>query len=179
MTKHRPPLSVDAALARVAGQLERGWDDMADLTRRKIGLIRAWADPARRERIPLEDAILLDLAYRKSGGLGAPLFECYGTQLQVEGLEWFAEEVALGRHAAQLIKECGEAEAAVVLASQPGATSRERREALVQVEEAMTVLARARMMLSVSSRAPGQELVARPALQAEADSHPPQTGPPG
>mgnify|MGYP007116559797 CR=1 FL=1 len=177
MTKHRPPLSVDAALARVAGQLVNGWDEMAEVTSRRIGLIRAWADPERRERIPLEDAILLDLAYRQSGGLGAPLFECYGTRLSVEGLEWFAEEVALGRHAVRLIKECGEAEAAVVLAAQPGATPRDRREALRQVEEAMTVLARARTMLTGSSR--GQDPSTLPAtLLADTDRHPPQTGPP-
>jgi len=162
MTKHRPPLSVDAALARVAGQLENGWDEMAEVTSRKIGLIRAWADPARRERIPLDDAILLDLAYRRAGGLGAPHFECFGARLQAEGLEWFAEEIALARHAATLIRECSEAEAAVVIASQPGATPRERAHALREVEEAIAVLARARTMLS-----------------GAALPHPPQTGPPG
>ena len=68
MTLHRPPLSIDAGLARIAGQLPDGWAGMAQAVERSESLVRAWGQPGRRERIPLEEAIRLDLAYRAAGG---------------------------------------------------------------------------------------------------------------
>lgn len=154
MTKRRPPLSIDAALARIAGQLECGWDDIASVTGRSTTLVRAWGDPDRREKIPVDDAIMLDLAYRAAGGEGAPIFEMFAHQLQIEGGTWFADEVALGRYAAEVILECGQAGSAVVLSAQPGATAAQRREALREVEEAIGVLTRARLMLGLPAPFP-------------------------
>lgn len=154
MTKRRPPLSIDAALARIAGQLENGWDEVARVTGRSASMVRAWGDPDRREKIPVDDAIMLDLAYRAAGGDGAPLFECYAHQLQIEGGTWFADEVALGRLAAEIIRECGEAGSAIVLSSQPGAAPAQRRETLREVEQAIGVLTRARLMLGAPAPFP-------------------------
>ncbi len=154
MTKRRPPLSVDAALARIAGQLVRGWADMGEAVGLSEGMVRAWGDPDRRERMPIDAAIVLDLAYRQSGGDGAPIFEAYAAMLEAEGGAWFAEQVALGRHAVEIIRECGEAEMAVVLAAQPGATQAQRRQAQREVEEAIGVLTRARLMLGTASPLP-------------------------
>lgn len=156
LTKRRPPVSVDAALARIAGQLEHGWADMACATSRTEGIVRAWGDPARREKIPVEDAIMLDLAYRDAGGEGAPIFEAYGAQLDIEGGEWFADQIALGRYAAELVRECGEAEIAVILAAQPGSTSAQRSEARREVEQAIALLTRARLMLGTPSPLPAE-----------------------
>lgn len=147
MTKPRPPLSIDAALARIAGQLERGWESIAEVTGRKNGLVRAWGDPARRERLPVDDAIVLDLAYRAAGGEGAPIFEAYGARLDAAGVEWFGDQIVLGRYASYVIRECSEAEAALVQAAQPGSTARDRTNALREIEEAIAVLSRARMMI--------------------------------
>lgn len=156
MTKRRPPLSVDAALARIAGQLERGWPEMAEVTSRSEAFVRAWGDPDRREKIPVEDAIMLDLAFRAAGGDGAPIFETYAHQLEAEGGAWFADQIALGRYAAEVIRECGEAGSAVVLSAQPGASAHQRREALREVEEAIGVLTRARLMLGLPSPFPNE-----------------------
>lgn len=165
MTKLRPPLSIDAALARIAGLLDRGWEQMAEVTGRKIGMIRAWADPQRRERIPVEDAIALDLAYRRAGGEGAPIFECYGAQLDAAGVEWFSSQIALGHEVTRLIKECSEAETATLLASMPGSTARDRTHALREVDQAIAELQRTKIMLSGVPGAPFP------------DEHP-STGPP-
>ena len=148
MTKLRPPLSIGAALARIAGQIEGDYSEMVRLTERSASLVRAWGDPERRERMPIDDAITLDLAYRRAGGQGAPIFEAYGTMLDAEGLHWFADQVALSRQAATIIRECSEAEVAVIVAAQPGATLRDRAQAAREIEEAMAVLARARTMLN-------------------------------
>lgn len=181
MTKLRPPLSVGAALARIAGLIPGDYAEMARLTgKRGDSLVRAWGDPARRERIPLEDAITLDLAYRRAGGQGAPLFECYGAKLDAEGVSWFADEIALARHAATLIRECGDAEAAVVLAAQPGATARDRQHALREIEEAIGVLASARLMLAGAAPFQSHQFPDVAVLPAAANEthNPPSTGPP-
>ncbi|QCI92291.1 hypothetical protein [Novosphingobium sp. EMRT-2] len=147
MTLHRPPLSIDAGLARIAGQLPDGWAGMAQAVERSESLVRAWGQPGRRERIPLEDAIRLDLAYRAAGGTGAPLYETYGAMLDAAGVMAFADEIALGRHAALMIKETAEANAAAIIAAQPGRTDKDRRQAMQEVEEAIAVLHRTRVLL--------------------------------
>ena len=99
MTKLRAPLTIDAALARIAGQIPGGWNAMAKALsdRKSASLVRAWGDPDRREKIPLADALELDLAYRDAGGDGAPLYETYGYLLDAAGTFRFASEIALGR----------------------------------------------------------------------------------
>ena len=148
MTVRRAPLSIDAALARIAGELPRGWADMAEAAGRCESLVRAWGDPNRREKIPMDCAIALDLAFRAAGGTGAPIFETYAYQLDEAGVYRFADEIALTRLAAQSIRESGEAHAALVDAAQPGATERMRSAARIEVEEAIAVLHRTIPMLS-------------------------------
>lgn len=166
MTKLRAPLSFGGALARVAGIIPGDYAAMGRIAGCSAALVRAWGDPDKRERMPIEAALAFDLAYREAGGDGAPIFEAYGKRLDAAGLDWFGDQVALGKHAAQLIRECGEAEAAVVLAAQPGSTARDRANAVREIEEAMVVLLRARTMLA-GTPAPWS-----------AESDPPSTGPP-
>lgn len=149
MTKRRAPLSIDAALARIAGQLEGGWAAMGEVLGGKSqSIIRAWGDPDRREQIPLPDAISLDLSYRAAGGDGAPLFETYAYQLDAAGAFRFADEVALGRLAALVIRECGEASAHLVLSAQPGADCTDHRLTLGHVDEAIDAYQRARVYVA-------------------------------
>lgn len=147
MTKLRAPGSIDAALARIAGHLEAGYAAMATLTGRAERTVRNWGDPDTSEQIPVDCAIVLDLAFRAEGGDGAPLFECYAAQLDAAGMTHFADQIALGRHTQAVIKEGGDAHAALVRASQPGATDRDRAEAQREVQEAIEVLHRALPML--------------------------------
>lgn len=160
LQKPRAPLTTDAALARIAGQVPGGWAVMAARLGREKGesLVRAWGDPARRERVPFEDAIQLDLLYREAGGDGAPLFETYAYQLDHAGVFRFADEVALGRLTADAIREGGEAFAALVVSAQPGAEPRCHRETLLEVEQLIEALQRTHVV--VKALAQGTGLVA-------------------
>ena len=137
MTKHRAPLTIEQALQRIAGQLADGVDEMARLTERSSGYIRALGDPDRREKIAVDDAIVLDIAYQASGGAGAPIWEAYTHRLEMAQVTCFADLISLGRLAAEVIREGGEAHEALVLASQPGASAADRRAAQKEVSEAM------------------------------------------
>lgn len=148
MTKHRAPLSIEQALARIAGQLPDGYADMARRTGHQPGTVRAWGDPDRRERIAVDDAIALDIAYQEAGGTGAPIHEAYTHQLELAHLSHFASRISLGRHAVDVIKEGGEAHAALVRAAQPGATPEDRRHAEVEIGEALETLKRALPLLA-------------------------------
>lgn len=136
MTKVRPPLSVDAALARIAGQLPGGWDQMAALTARKVRTVRNWGDPDTPEQIPIDCAIALDLAFEESGGEGYPLYEAYTLKLEFAQAAYFADSHTLLRRTAALIKEGGEAHSALVRASLPDATEADRRAARRELAEA-------------------------------------------
>ena len=83
MTKRRAPLSIDAALARIAGQLPGGYEAMGELVQRKDRTGRNWGDPDTPEQIPLDCAIVLDLAYEEAGGEGYPLHEAYTAKLEL------------------------------------------------------------------------------------------------
>lgn len=147
MTKLRAPLSFEQALARIAGQLDGGFQAMGTLTARSPRLVRAWGDPDRREQIPLDCAITLDLAYVEAGGEGAPLHEAYTHQLEQAALLKWAAGRELARHAAMVMKECGEAGSALVLATQPGACDRVKAQAARELAEALEVIKRTQAIL--------------------------------
>lgn len=142
MTKPRAPLSIDAALSRIAGFLPGGWSDMATTTGRAERTVRNWGDPDTAEQIPLDCAIALDLAYIGAGGDCAPLYECYSLKLELAQIERFACNIQLARHTADVIREGGEAHSALVRATLPGATRADRQEALRESAEAIDFLKR-------------------------------------
>ncbi len=133
MTKRRGPLSYDSALARIAGVI--GWPAMATATDRAERTVRNWGDPDAKESCPIECAELLDLAFQAAGGEGAPMFETYGRRLDVARSERFADERQLSIFTSTVAKEAGEAVAALITASLPGACDRDRSAAAQQVEE--------------------------------------------
>jgi len=175
--KRRVPLTTDAALARIAGQVPGGWAAMATHLGREKGesLVRKWGDPQCRERIPFDDAIKLDLLYRDTGGDGAPMFETYAYQLDEAGMFRFADEIALGRLAALVIRECGEASAGLVLSAQPGADPAEHRLTLGHVDDAIDAYQRARVL--VAALANGGRIDSA-TLLADLAGDPRATGPP-
>ena len=174
MTKHRAPLTIDAALARIAGQLG-DWGRVAQAVDRSESLVRAWGDPERRETIPLPDAVKLDLAYRDAGGDGSPFFETMAYLLDQAGMFRFADEIALGRLAAHVIRECGEASSMLVLSAQPGSNLSDFRDTLVHVDEAIDAYQRARVL--VAALANGGQLDSRTFID-DLTGTPPGTGPP-
>ena len=143
MTKLRAPLTTEQALVRIAALI--GWDAMAEACAtpdRSItaAMLRKWADPDTRERFPLDAGIALDIAYAGAGGDGFPIYETYGLLLEVARAERFADAAELARRTITAIKEGGEASAALVRASQPGATDRDRADAAREVEENLAAL---------------------------------------
>ena len=150
MTKHRAPLSIEQALQRIAGQLPGGIEEMARLTDHAPGYIRALGDPDRREKICVEDGIVLDIAFQAAGGIGAPIWEAYSYRLEMAEMSAFADRMSLGLLTAEVIKEGGEAHEALVRASQPGATAADRRAAEKEVGEALERLKQSLTHLSDS-----------------------------
>lgn len=148
MTKLRAPCSFEQALARIAGQLPNGFNTMAEITGRSASTLRAWGDPDRREEISLPAACALDLAFVEAGGEGAPLHEAYTHQLEQAALRQWAPGRELARHAAQVIKECGEAGSSLVLATQPGACDRVKAKAAQELAEALEVIKRTLAVLN-------------------------------
>lgn len=154
MTKVRAPLTIDAALARIAGQLPGGWKDVAKSAGRKERTARNWGDPDTPEQVPMDCAICLDLAYQEAGGDGAPIFETYAHQLELAAEQRFADRAELGKLASEIILECAEANAAIVAAAQPGACDKARQIGLKEVDEAIRVLKRALPLLTPEKAQP-------------------------
>lgn len=175
LQKRRAPLTEGAALARIAGQVPGDWAAMGEEVGRGESIVRAWGDPDRREAIPFDCAIKLDILYRAHGGDGAPMFETYAYQLDDAGIFHFADEIMLGRLAAHVIRECGEATAHLVISAQPGSDQGDHREALVQIDEAIEGLQRSRVV--VAALAHGGKLDPK-ALLDNLTGDPRATGPP-
>ena len=104
MTKDRRPLSIDGALARIAGQLRGSWAEMAVVTGYHERTVRGWGDIDREEKINLPSAIALDLAFQKNGGVGRPLYETYGYLLGLSQQEAFADSFDLLRAAIDVVR---------------------------------------------------------------------------
>lgn len=155
MTKLRAPLSIDAALARIAGQLDGGFDDMARIAGRAVRTVRNWGDPDTPEQVPIDCAIALDLAYIASGGTGAPIFETYALKLELGEAAQFADRLDLLRHAQSVARETGEANSAIIGATQPSATDADRLHALREVTEAIDALKSAIPLLGPQPSASG------------------------
>ena len=147
MTRRRAPHSLDAALTRIAHGLPGGWDEMAEITRRRPTLVRSWADPERREEIPVRDAIQLDRAFRDAGGGATPIFAFYADRLGCDA-SLPAGTAQLLAHAAVVVRECGEAGAALLDAMRPGAASTALDQAASEVREAIGVLQSTLAMLA-------------------------------
>jgi hypothetical protein len=176
VTERRPPLSLHAALEDIADAVPGGWAAMAaELAPRKPSIVRAWGDPDRREEIPLECAIKLDLLFRRSGGDGAPLLEHFAYRLDQAGTFHAADNLGLGRIVAELIVESSEAHAALVLASQPGAGREHYREALIRLDDAQEDYQTARVF--VTAMANGGRLTG-PSMMDDLVGVPRATGPP-
>lgn len=178
MTKLRAPLSTDAAIVRIAGQLPGGFEELGRVLGMSAGHLRNCSDPDKREEISFPKAIEADLAYRAAGGQGSPLFETFAHQLDEAGALRFAGQHALARHVEVVAREAGEAVASLIAASRPDACNRtfenarhEGREALASLQKALLLLDPAAFTHSAAS-APAVPLPA--ATEAEdASAQPP------
>lgn len=126
MTKLRAPISIDTALARIAGQVAGGWDAMADHVGYQVRTVRAWGDADRNEQIPLPAAIALDILFQQHGGVGAPLYEAHGDMVRIAAGEAFGDKQELRRQTIDFMRETNEANLALLEAAEPDASDAEQ-----------------------------------------------------
>jgi hypothetical protein len=138
MTKVRPALSFEAAIAKVAGHI--GWVVVAQICNRSERTVRSWSEVEIPGAITMDAALALDAAYAAAGGDGAPFLRCYALRLQADTIAAQASTDELARKTVAAIKEGGEAHAALVAATRPGATAADRAIAEKEVVEAVDAL---------------------------------------
>lgn len=139
MTKRRDPISFADALTRIAVELG-GWDALATVVGRARSTVYNWANPDTPESCPIDLAPTLDLAFQEAGGDGAPLLDAYASQIEAARLDRFATQFGLTRQTAAIIKEGGEAHAALVRCTLPDAGPHEFAIAAREVQEAVREL---------------------------------------
>lgn len=133
MTKLRPPISIDTALARIAGQVDGGWDAMAVHVGYQARTVRAWGDIDRPEQISLPVAITLDILFQQHGGVGAPLFEAHGDMVRIAAGDAFGDKQELRRETIDFMRETNEANLALLEAAEADAGDAEQVIATKQV----------------------------------------------
>lgn len=138
MTKRRNPLTFELALTRVASEI--GWGAAAKIVGQAERTVRKWSDPDVSAKVSMDSALALDCAYRAAGGDGAPFLQCYAVRLEAEAAIACADSRVLADKTATAAKEVGEAVAALIRASQPGAASADRVIAQRETEEAINAL---------------------------------------
>lgn len=147
MTKHRPPLSFQQALNRVAGQLPGGIDEIGVICDRRKTRVYEWSNPDTDDCIPIGFALKLDTSYQDAGGVGAPFYEAYTSQLELLEVDRFALPTLLGRLLVDVIKECGDASVSLAKISQPGANDADLRASVTEFDQAIAVLQQARIAM--------------------------------
>lgn len=137
MTKVRAPLTLDRALARIAGQLSGGWLEMGKIVDRSERQVRSWGDPDSPDVIHMPAAIKLDIAFQAAGGQGAPIHDVYALLLQTGRSEAFADQIDLAFQASIAIREQAEAACAQIRCTMPGTEPRDLKTAVRETEEAI------------------------------------------
>ena len=138
MTKQRPPVSFNRALTKIAALI--GWDSAAAICNVAERTVRNWSDPDTDAEMSLRDALRLDTAYQKAGGVGAPLLNSYMLRLDIEiGAEDRCRHQLLAA-TAKSAGEAGEAVSALIKASNEDATNNDFRAAMIEAEEAVQAL---------------------------------------
>lgn len=145
MTKFRAPLSFEQALDRIAGLL--GWAEAAALIGKKERTLRDYGDPDIATGITLQDAYTLDRAYRAAGGDGLPILQCYLFRLETEAAVPGHDPEALTRLTQHAAIETGEALAALIATTRPGASPADIALARRETEQAMSALSHTLPML--------------------------------
>jgi hypothetical protein len=140
MTKLREPLSIDAALARIAGHVPGSWAAMAAEVSKTERTVRRWGDADDDAHINLPDAIRLDRLFNAHGGEGFPLHDVYERLLGVSVFSGGIGRHDVLRQLARVAKETGEAKAALAILALPEATGEDQRVAVRETLEALDAL---------------------------------------
>jgi hypothetical protein len=140
MTKERRPLSVDSALARIAGQVPGSWAQMARTVGYAERTVRKWGDEDADERVNIPAAIALDILFQQHGGSGQPIYEAYGYLIKASVAASFADQFEILRRAVVVATETAQAQSALMRVALPDATDNDRRIAQRELREAIEVL---------------------------------------
>lgn len=157
MTKARAPLSIEDAIIRIAAQVDGGFRRMAEIVGRERRTVQNWSDPDTPEQVPVDCAIALDLAHIAAGGTGAPIFEAYALKLELADAAKFGDRHQLLRHAQELARETGEANAAIIGAAHPAASAADRQIALKEATEARAKLDEVIPLLAAEQAMPNEQ----------------------
>lgn len=131
MTKLRDPLTTEEAFDLVVAVLKK--DVAAKVIGRDVGYIRAISTPGNDQRLAVDDAIALDVAYVAAGNIGTPLYDSIGLRIRTaEGMD-LAGSAALTGHAVDLTQEHSEALVALLGASTPSPDKLALRKALKEL----------------------------------------------
>lgn len=138
MTKSREPTTFEDAILRIVDRI--GWAAAADVVGKGERVVRNWSDPDMDREPTMTEALALDAAYLAAGGGNPPpMASVYMARLErAAAAPSCSQEIALATAVAA--KETGEAIAASVAASQPGACSKTRIVADKELGEAIDAL---------------------------------------
>lgn len=139
MTKLRTPLTFADAMTRVAGAI--GWPECCRITGRADRTVRAWSDPETKTVPPIDQCRDLDVAYREAGGEGSPFLEAYEFQLGVHFDRQDACRRALSAEVGATMAEIGQALAAALVLTDPGASPRDALRAFAETQQADAAVA--------------------------------------
>lgn len=138
MTLVRPPITWAQAATKVAGLI--GWPAFAGIVRRGERAVQYWGQPNCKTVPTIEQALLLDAAYRAAGGADAPFLDTFAALLDVQVTRDAAYLTELANDSAAFVREAGDLGAALFLATRPGASPRDHNRALVEAQQVETAL---------------------------------------
>lgn len=138
MTKAREPTTFEDAILRIVDRI--GWAAAADVVGKGERVIRNWSDPDMDRRPDIDECLKLDAAYLAAGGGNPPpLASVYMARLE-RAAAVPSDVAAIAAATVAAAKETGEAIAASVAASQPGACVKTRAVADKELGEAIDAL---------------------------------------
>lgn len=140
MTKARDPSTFEDAILRIVDRI--GWAAAADAVGKGERVVRNWSDPDMDRQPTIDEAMALDAAYLSAGGGEPPLMAVYGRRLD-RMVQAPSDAAVLVRASQAAAVEAGQAIAALMAASQPGASPRDIAAADKETEEAIEALTEA------------------------------------
>ena len=149
MTLRRDPFTIENALEKTFGDLRI--EVASDVTGRSKAYLRALYHPAKRPHLTVVDMVKLTLASRERG-LGTPIWDTVAAIVRAADATYFSGPAEIGRIAVDVIREGGEAHAALCRVSQPGASVADFTDTLRQIEESVHELSHAAAIVSAELR---------------------------
>jgi len=140
MTKSREPTTFEDAILRIVDRI--GWAAAADVVGKGERVVRNWSDPDMDRQPTIDEAMALDAAYLAAGGGEPPLMAVYSRRLD-RMVKAPSDTAVLVRASQTAAVEAGQAIAALMAASQPGASAGDLALADRETEEAIEALSAA------------------------------------